>query len=78
MSMLPAALAVLGLAAAAPTPLRLPADVDDVYALDANPGGLGFLEGGELRVLYARDDLDFLPAARGPTDGPSSARRRIR
>lgn len=56
------------LAVAAPTPLRLSADVDDAYALKLNPAGLGFAEGGQIRMLFARDmqngpsDLGFYTA----------------
>jgi protease-4 len=60
------ALAVAVALAAAPTPLRLTADVADAYALDVNPAGLGYLSGGELRLLYAQDGLAD-PAPGGPT-----------
>lgn len=48
---------VLALSAAlvaTPTPLRLTADVDDAYAPFVNPGGLGLLDGGELRLIMSR------------------------
>jgi protease-4 len=50
---------------AVPIPVRLPADVDDVYALRTNPAGLGFLKGEELRLVYGRSapstaDLDAI------------------
>lgn len=52
-----------------PVPLRLPAEVSDVYSLRFNPAGLGYLEGGELRLLYGRDGTgeDFL--SRRAADG---------
>ncbi len=37
-----------------PIPLRLPAEVEDVYSLRFNPAGLGYMRGGELRALYGR------------------------
>ncbi len=50
--------AALGLAAllmTAPVPVRLPAEVDDAYALRFNPAGLGRLDGPELRLFAGRD-----------------------
>ena len=44
------ALIVVALAVAAPPPLRLPADVEDAYALRFNPAGLGRVPASELRV----------------------------
>lgn len=44
-----------GLLIGVPTPVRLPADVDDAYSLRHNPAGLGFINGSELRLLYGRD-----------------------
>lgn len=41
-----------------PTPVRLPAEVDDAYALKANPAGLGFVPGAELRLLAGRSTRD--------------------
>jgi protease-4 len=59
--------------ASTPVPLRLTADVDDAYAPLVNPGGLGLLEGAELRLAMARPrlgdrvDLGLLGAVRlGP------------
>ncbi len=49
--------------------MRLPAEVADVYALDANPAGLGFLEGTELRLRYSRQGLDSTVPSAGPRDG---------
>lgn len=37
-----------------PTPLRLPADVEDVYGLRYNPAGIAAISGTELRLLYGR------------------------
>ncbi len=37
---------------AVPLPIRLPAEVDDVYSLRFNPAGLGYLRGTEVRLLY--------------------------
>ena len=54
---------------ATPTPLRFVAEVDDVYSLTTNPGGLGWLQGGELRLLYARDGLDPGPGELGGRNG---------
>jgi len=58
---------------ATPVPLRLTADVDDAYAPLVNPGGLGLLDGAELRLIYGRSrigevsDLALLGALRlGP------------
>ena len=41
-----------------PTPIRLPAEVDDAYALKQNPAGLGFAPGPELRLLAGRNTKD--------------------
>ena len=49
-----AALLAALLAVAAPVPVRLPAEVDDAYALRFNPAGLGRVSGGELRLLAGR------------------------
>lgn len=49
--------------------MRLPAEVVDAYALDVNPAGLGFLEGTELRLRYARQGLRSPAPTRGPRDG---------
>ncbi|MCK6552316.1 signal peptide peptidase SppA [Myxococcota bacterium] len=49
------ALSVAALSTAVPLPVRLPADVDDVYALEYNPGGLGVMRGSELRLAFGRD-----------------------
>ncbi len=43
-------------AIAVPSLPRFPADVDDVHALTANPAGLGFLPGADLRLAYGRRD----------------------
>jgi protease IV len=40
---------------AVPLPIRLPAEVDDLYALRFNPAGLGYVRGTELRLLYGRE-----------------------
>src|SRR5262245_31921981 len=40
---------------AVPLPIRLPAEVDDIYSLRFNPAGLGYLRGTELRLLYGRE-----------------------
>ena len=40
---------------AAPVPERLPAEVDDAYALRFNPAGLGRVPGGELRLLAGQE-----------------------
>lgn len=45
---------ILGLLVSMPTPVRLPAEVDDAYALRTNPAGLGFVPGAELRLLAGR------------------------
>ncbi|MFO0722272.1 MAG: signal peptide peptidase SppA [Myxococcota bacterium] len=61
---------VASLLIAVPTPPRLTADVSDAYALYVNPAGLNFLEGAELRSVFARDvtgnavDLGFYGAAK--------------
>src|SRR5215510_8526930 len=39
-----------------PLPIRLPAEVDDVYSLRFNPAGLGYLRGTEVRLLYGRQE----------------------
>ena len=58
---------------AAPTPLRLTADVGDAYALDVNPAGLGFLQGAELRLLFAHDAVsDPAPGTAGASNGFSA------
>jgi protease-4 len=47
---------LLALAApSVPLPIRLPAEVDDVYSLRFNPAGLGYLRGTEVRLLYGRE-----------------------
>lgn len=61
---------VASLLVTVPTPPRLTADVDDVYAIHLNPAGLTFLEGAELRTVFARDipanavDLGFFAGGR--------------
>jgi protease IV len=62
------ALAPSGDGVALPTPVRLTADVDDAYALRTNPGGLGLLRGGELRLVYGRT----LPTATLDNLGPDA------
>lgn len=55
---------------AVPTPLRLTADVEDAYALGANPSALGYLDGFQLRLVYGRADADlYRPSATGATNG---------
>ena len=44
------------LTVAAPVPERLPAEVDDAYALRFNPAGLGRLPGSELRLFVGRQE----------------------
>jgi protease IV len=58
-------LAIASLLCAVPVPVRLPGNVSDAYALRTNPGGLAFVQGGELRLLYGRD----IPEVGGATDG---------
>lgn len=58
-------LAIATLLCAVPTPVRLPGSVSDAYALRVNPGGLAFVRGGELRLLYGRD----IPDGAGAVDG---------
>ena len=55
--MSPALLAAV-LAVAAPVPERLPAEVDDAYALRFNPAGLGRLPGSELRLFIGQEPDD--------------------
>lgn len=50
-------------------PLRLPAEVSDVYSLRYNPAGLGYLQGGELRLLYGRDGTGDAFLSSGAADG---------
>lgn len=52
-----------------PTPLRFVAEVDDVYSLRTNPAGLGWLGGGELQLLYARDGLSSAAGEPGAREG---------
>lgn len=47
---------VLAALVAAPIPTRLSADVSDAFALRTNPAGLGFTDGGEVRLLYGFED----------------------
>ncbi len=62
--------AVLAGLLSVPTPLRLTADVDDAYALGANPSALGFIDGFQLRLVYGRADADlYRPASSGATNG---------
>lgn len=49
---------ILTLLFSMPTPVRLPAEVDDAYSLKANPAGLGFTPGPELRLLAGRSTRD--------------------
>jgi protease-4 len=56
-----AALSLAALSTTVPLPIRLPADVDDVYSLEYNPGGLGLMRGSELRLTFGRE----LPASQG-------------
>src|SRR5206468_2041748 len=53
------AIAVAGLCLGSPHPPRLPAEVDDAYAVKVNPGGLGFLAGGDLRLVGGSDAAVF-------------------
>lgn len=48
-------LLAIAIMVAAPTPERLPAEVDDAYSLRFNPAGLGRMPGGELRLFGGRD-----------------------
>ncbi|CAN0592068.1 unnamed protein product, partial [Laminaria digitata] len=66
MQLLSAAVALMLLGA--PNPVRLPAEVDDAYAIDANPAGLGFMRGAELRLRYAHEDF----SAKGPASPRNS------
>ncbi len=62
--------AVLTSLLAVPTPMRLTADVEDVYALDVNPAALGYVEDFQLRLVYGRADADvYRPASVGATNG---------
>jgi protease IV len=49
--MLSSALVFLTASFAVPAPVRVPSNVEDVYALRSNPAGLGFLDGAELRLV---------------------------
>ncbi|MEM7677778.1 MAG: S49 family peptidase, partial [Myxococcota bacterium] len=49
------AVVVAALLSAAPAPVRLPAEVQDAYAVRFNPAGLGRLAGPELRLLAGRE-----------------------
>jgi protease-4 len=57
---------IWGWAIAVPIPVRLPAEVEDVYSLRTNPAGLGFLHGSELRLLYGRSQPNGTEAAPPP------------
>ncbi|MCB9653096.1 MAG: signal peptide peptidase SppA [Deltaproteobacteria bacterium] len=59
------ALAVSLATTSVPTPLRLPADVEDVYGLRYNPAGLASISGTELRLLYGRRLADDASIGRG-------------
>ena len=50
-----AVLMAAALTVAAPTPVRLPAEVDDAYSLRFNPAGLGRVPQGELRLFIGQD-----------------------
>ena len=54
-----AALLAAVLAIAAPVPVRLPAEVDDAYALRFNPAGLGRVPGTELRLFAGAESLSL-------------------
>lgn len=62
-------IALSALAFAVPTPVRLPADVDDVFSLRANPAGLGFLEGSELHLVYGHELTTAANVAADATNG---------
>lgn len=54
---MPAVSAALLALLALPQPQRLAAEVEDAYAIEINPAGLGLTRGSELRLLYGYDGL---------------------